>query len=57
MKQQERKERLSVRLEPEILATIEHEAAADRRRPSEVVRNIIADWCEARRSEQRHQAA
>jgi hypothetical protein len=39
-----------LRLEPELRASIEAAADADRRPPAQLIRNILSDWLNARPS-------
>jgi uncharacterized protein (DUF1778 family) len=49
---------ISVRLDPDLVATIERAAVQERRTISNLVRNVIADWAAARAGgDQSRQAA
>jgi predicted transcriptional regulator len=39
-----RRERVSARLDPEVVAVVERVAEAERRSVSSLVRNILSDW-------------
>jgi hypothetical protein len=42
-------ERVSARVEPEVLAIVERVAAAERRPVANLIRNIVSDWAVQRR--------
>lgn len=48
-----RSEQISVRVEPDVLNEVERAAAEERRTVSNLVRNVLADWAQARHSHDR----
>jgi hypothetical protein len=51
------RQRVSARLDPEVLEVVEREAARERRPVSSLLRNIVSDWAEAARREPEQGAA
>jgi hypothetical protein len=45
----QRREQVSARLDPDVIAVVEEVAAAERRPVSSVVRNVVTDWAAQRR--------
>ena len=45
-------EQLVIRLDPEMRSKIDEEAVKDRRSPSALVRNVVADWLAGRQQQQ-----
>jgi len=53
----QRREQVSARLDPDVIAVVEEVAAAERRPASSVVRNVLADWAAKRRRHNEQVAA